>query len=285
MSERTDISRRRFLAGAAAASISAGWLARVQAAEAARLRIGSCAIGLPQAKQAGLDGVEINVGPAADTLRIADPNVRREYKQQMEQTGLTVASLMMGLLNGSPLAADPRGPAWLEQSIDAARDLGAKVILVAFFGKGDLLDKDGKVKPAEMDAVVARLRAAAPRARDAGVVLAVENLLPAAENIRMLDRIGHASVQFYYDVFNAGVTKGYDVPAELKLLKDRVVQVHFKNGPKYLEDRDEFFKKSAAALKDIGYKGWIVLETSSPSKDAVADARRNAEYARRILGA
>ncbi len=285
MSERIGISRRRFLAGAAAASISAGWLARVQAAEAARLRIGSCVIGLPQAKPAGLDGVEINVGPAADTLRIADAKVRREYKQQMEQTGLTVASLMMGLLNGSPLATDPRGPAWLEQSIDAARDLGAKVILVAFFGKGDLLDKDGKIKPADMDVVVARLRAAAPRARDAGVVLAIENLLPAAENIRMLDRIGHASVQFYYDVFNAGVTRGYDVPAELKLLKDRVVQVHFKNGPKYLDDRDEFFKKAAAALKEIGYKGWIVLETSNPSKDAVADARRNAEYARRILGA
>jgi len=39
-------------------------------------------------------------------------------------------------LNSNPLATDPRGPAWLEQSIDAAKDLGAKVILVAFSAGG-----------------------------------------------------------------------------------------------------------------------------------------------------
>ena len=61
----------------------------------------------------------------------------------MKQTGLVISSFMMGLLNSNPLASDPRGPAWLEQSIDAAKDLGAGVILVAFFGKGSLLDGDG----------------------------------------------------------------------------------------------------------------------------------------------
>ena len=38
------------------------------------------------------------VGPAADRLRIADDGVRRGYKEQMQQSGLKVASLMMGLL-------------------------------------------------------------------------------------------------------------------------------------------------------------------------------------------
>lgn len=51
----------------------------------------------------------------------------------------------VGLLNTNPLASDPRAPAWLEQSIDAARDLGAGVILVAFFGKGNLL-QDNQLK-------------------------------------------------------------------------------------------------------------------------------------------
>jgi sugar phosphate isomerase/epimerase len=201
----------------------------------------------------------------------------------MKQTGLPICSLMMGLLNSYPLASDPRGPAWLEQSIDAAKDLGARVILVAFFGKGDLLGADGKVKPADVDVVVQRLKAAAPRAKDAGVILGIENYLDAKENARILERINHDSVRLYYDVFNTGATKGYDVPAELRFLKDRVAQVHFKNGPSYLDNGQVKFEPIAAALKEIQFKGWIVLETSSPSKDAVADVKRNAEFARGLF--
>jgi hypothetical protein len=31
--------------------------------------------------------------------------------------------------------------------------------------------------------------------------------------------------------------------------------------------------------------GWIVLETSSPTKDPIADASRNGRYVRALLGA
>jgi len=277
------LTRRQFIARTALAAASAAWLTKLQAAEPSRIRIGSCSLSLTQAQKAGLAGVEVGAGSPADKLQIADEATRRRYKDEMKETGLVVSSLMMGLLNSAPLATDPRGPAWLEQSIDAAKDLGAKVILVAFFGKGDLLDKDGKVKQQDVDVVVERLKAAAPRAKDAGVTLAIENYLPATENVRILDRINHDSVKIYYDVFNTGVTKGYDVPAELRLLKQRVAQVHFKNGPKYLEDRKGYFEPIVAALKDINYGGWIVLETSAPSKDPVADARRNADFTRRLL--
>jgi sugar phosphate isomerase/epimerase len=279
-----NLSRCQFIARTTLTIAGTAWLTQLEAAQRSRLRIGSCAIGLPEAKEAGLDGVEVRVAKKPeDRLEITDPAVRANFKEQMKQTGLPIASLMMGILNSAPLASDPRGPAWLEQSIDAAKDLGAKVILVAFFGKGDLLDKDGKVKQQDVDVVVERLKAAAPHAKDAGVTLAIENYLPATENVRILDRINHDSVKVYYDVFNTGVTKGYDVPAELRLLKQRVAQVHFKNGPKYLEDRKGYFEPIVAALKDINYGGWIVLETSAPSKDPVADARRNAEFVRRLL--
>jgi len=90
-------------------------------------------------------------------------------------------------------------------------------------------------------------------------------------------------VKVYYDVFNTGVTKGYDVPAELRRLKQQVAQIHFKNGPRWLEDRQGFFEPIVAAVKQINYHGWMVLETSSPSKDPVADARRNAEFVRRLV--
>jgi sugar phosphate isomerase/epimerase len=240
-------------------------------------------VGLEQGRQAGLDGIEVRVGGAADRLEITRPEVRRRYREQIERTGVPISSLMMGLLNEYPLASDPRGPAWLEQSIDAAHDLDARVILVAFFGKGDLLGPDGRVKRADVDAVVGRIKAAAPRARDAGVVLGIENYLSAEQNARILDRIGHESVKIYYDCYNTGGTKGYDVPAEIRFLRDRIAQFHFKNGPDFLDNGKVRYEPIASAIKEIGYRGWIVLETSSPSGDAVADVRRNAEYSRRLF--
>ena len=51
----------------------------------------------------------------------------------------------------------------MEQSIDAAHDLGTRVILLAFFSNGDLLDANERVKEADVDAAVERIKAAAPR--------------------------------------------------------------------------------------------------------------------------
>ena len=194
------------------------------------LKVGGCTVGLEEGVRSGLDGVEVRVGGPADRLEISYPEVRRKYKERMAKTGLPISSLMMGLLNDCAMATDPRAPAWLEQSIDAAQDLGARVILVAFFDKGDLLGADGRVKESDVDSVIARLKAAAPRARDAGVILGIENYLNAEQNARILDRIAHDSVKIYYDCFNTGGTKGYDVPAEIRFLKDRIAQFHFKNG-------------------------------------------------------
>jgi sugar phosphate isomerase/epimerase len=146
------------------------------------------------------------------------------------------------------------------------------------------LDNKGRPKEAEIDEVVKRLKQAAPRAKEAGVVLGIENYLTGEQNARILERIGHDSVQVYYDVFNTGTTKGHDVPTDIKRLEGRIAQFHFKNGPKYLDEEPAKFEPIAAAVRQSGFRGWAVLETSSPSGDAVADARRNAEYLRKLLG-
>ena len=282
-----NITRRRFLTHTTAALAGTTLLTSVQAAPAAtaeaKIRIGTCVIDLDQARQAGLEGVEVGVGDAAERLAIADPKVRARYKEQMQQTGLPICSLMMGLFNSYPLASDPRAPAWIEQSIDAAHDLGARVILLAFFGNGDLLDANERVKEADVDAAVERIKAAAPRAKDAGVILGIENYLNGEQNARILDRINHESVQLYFDVYNTGTTKHHNVPADIRRLQGRIAQFHFKNGDKYLDAEKAKFEPIAAAIKEIGYKGWIVLETSSPSQNAVADAKRNGDYVRSLF--
>ena len=249
----------------------------------AQIKIGSCSLSLEAAKQAGLDGVQVWAGDAADELDIFKAATRAKYKAQMQATGLPLCSFMMGLLNNYPLATDPRGPAWLTQCIDAAKDLGVNNILVAFFGKGDL-QADKKVKEDDLAVVVKRLKDAAPRAKDAGVTLAVENYLSAEQNLRLLDAVNHEAVSLYYDVFNTGKTQKYDSPAEIRRLKGRISQIHYKNGPQYLDEDKPYFEAISAAVKDISYNGWIVLETSSPSKNGVADAKRNGDFVRSLFG-
>lgn len=289
-------TRRQFLK-CATASLGGGLLllplstSLLAATRKAKIRIGSCNLDLPQTKEAGLEGMELPIRDGidqpfrdgGDKLRLSDPAVRQGYKRQMQETGVVVSSLMMALLNTYPLASDPRAPGWLEQSIDAAKDLGAKFILIPFFTKGNLRQPDGTLKSEAADLVVQRIQAAAPRAKDAGVILALETTLSAKQNEEILERISSKAVKIYYDVGN--LTRiGYDVPAEIRFLKDRIASIHFKDGKSYLGEGEIKFEPIAAAIKDIGYQGWIIMETAAPSNNAVADAKRNAAYIRKLFG-
>ena len=114
-------------------------------------------------------------------------------------------------------------------------------------------------------------------------ILLLDHKLPDTTGLEILDRIGQDSVAIYYDVGNS-TRMGYDVPAEIRLLKDRIAMFHFKDGPNYLGEGVVKYEPIAAAIKDIACQGWIVMETSNPSKDGVADAKRNAAYIRKLFG-
>jgi sugar phosphate isomerase/epimerase len=276
-----DFTRRDFLARSAAGLAGAALLPDLLAAAPLKVKIGTCHASLETAKKAGIDGVQVGGGGAAEKLGIADPKTIKSHKDQMAATGLQVCSIMMSVLNSNPLAEEPRSQAWLEQCVDAAKELGAKVILVAFFGKGDL-SKGKDLKKEAVDAIIPKLKAVAPRAKDAGVILGLENTISAQQNLDIIERVGSPAVGVYYDVYNL-FHKGYDPAAEIRLLKDRICEIHFKNGGQYLGEGKIDWKAVGEALKAINYDKWIVLETSNPSKDVVADDRKNAEWIRQLL--
>ena len=177
---------------------------------------------------AGLDGVEVRVATRPRPVGNRRSGVRQRYKDQMKATGLTISSLMMGLLNSYPLASDPRGPAWLDQSIEAAKDLGAGVVLWPSLARepvGERAAQNGRRRRGRRTNQGGR-----PQGQAAGVILGIENTLSAQQNAEILDRIGHESVRIYYDVGNS-TNQGYDVAAEIRFLKDRIAIFHFKTTP------------------------------------------------------
>ena len=287
-----NLSRRQFLSVSSAAFLSAVALDSPCAFAGIKPKIGVCdwSVGgranidaLEFAKKVGISGVQVSTGSGKDDCELADAAVRQQYKDTIAKTGVVACSTAMGFLNQYPLASDPRGPKWLEQSIDITKDLDAKCILLAFFGDGDL-QKDGVLKAKEIDAVVQRIKDAVPRAEKAGVILGIENMLSAKDNLAILDRIKSDAVRIYYDIYNTNISAGYDSPAEIRMMKDRMCQVHFKNGKDFLGKGALDMLKIRDALNDINYGGWVVLETSTPTKDKEADFKTNADFVKNLFG-
>ncbi|HSW45124.1 MAG TPA: sugar phosphate isomerase/epimerase family protein [Phycisphaerae bacterium] len=288
-------SRRQCLigAGTAAAGMVFGSAMKQAMAEAASagLKVGMCDWSLKGgkpsdfdlAKRIGLNGVEVSIGYPKDNLWLRRPEVQKQYLEAAGKTGLSIPSVAMGVLNDVPLMSEPRAALWVADTIEAARSLGARCILLAFFGKGELKAENSD----DMRRVTEVLAELAPRAEKAGVILGIESYLSAEVNLKILDEVNSKAVQVYYDFFNSGVTKNHDVLKEIRLLgRDRICQVHFKEGSHLLGQSKKIdWPAVVATLKEIAYAGWVVLETSSPSKDVGTDTRANLQYVRKLFAA
>src|SRR5918997_1375787 len=184
-----------------------------------RYRVGACDWSLRKrsspesfalARELGLDGVQLDLGP--DPSAFLDPARRETFERAAREAGVEIASLALGVLNRVPYKSDPRTEAWVRDSVDVAKAMRLRVVLLAFFEQNDL--KGDAAGTAE---VVRRLRAVAPRAEAAGVILGVESWLDAREHRALIDAVGSPNVRVYYDVANAN-KMGYDVYAEIREL-------------------------------------------------------------------
>jgi len=279
------LSRRIFLQ-TGAAGLATLALARELRAAAPKIRVaargGSIGGGYEQAKIAGLDGLEIGCGGAQDTLGVATPQSIESNRKQSEASGIAVSSLSMDLLNGRPLQSDEQAPAWVEQVIGASQALGATGMLIPFFGKANLT-KNRELKQDAVDSLVGRLKDLAPKAERAKVSLGLECTLTAKQYLHILDRVGSPAVSAYYDIGNS-TFGGLDPAADIRALKGRMCLIHFKAGRDYLETGKVKMQPVADALHAIDFEGWIVLETSCPSKkDRVGDGKKNADYVRKLM--
>ncbi len=256
---------------------------------------------IPRAVEATLQGIQVSLENNQDDITLTDPAVRARYLELGRQHGIAFHSVAMGLLNTYPLATDPRAPAWLVGAIESAAAIGAGNVLMAFFGDGDLRlrDESGeftneaegtfasyRLNEEHVASVVDILKRTIPAARDAGVVLGLENTITASQNLEIIDRVGSDSLQVYYDLGNS-TGNGYDVPGELRTIGiDRLCEVHLKDWNTRLlgsEDASVDTRGAAAALREIGYDKWLVLETSGRADHFMEDTQANVTWAKQTF--
>jgi len=238
------------------------------------------------AAQAGLEGVELGVGEDYFKTKLWNAEGRRELRELSEASGVVIPSICLHTYwrfsfasNEEKTRAKARQVA--EQAAEIASELGARNLLIP------LTSAEG-VKPEEARARwVQGIGSCANVAEDSGVIYALENVgqpfaRSGAQLSSIVDEIGSPAVRAYYDPGNA-VHANLDPVVDIGVLGERISQVHMKDpGGVHLGEGRMDIPSVLRALEDVGFTGWLILETQ-PTDDPLAACRMNLEFLRKIL--
>jgi len=237
------------------------------------------------AREIGLDGIQVSVQyPTDGTPTLRDPRTQADFRRAALDNGVQICSLAIGSPGKSrlPLHTNPAAAILLVEAVEVAHNLGTNNILLPILGDSHI----DTTNASQVATFVAMMKEVARYAEKYGVVVSIEDWISAEDNIRLLDAIGSDYVAVYYDAHNiVSRAAARDIYAEPKLLGRRINQIHVKNANMLLSSRGGKldWPRMAQEFHDIGYRGWYVLETPSPTKDLVADTRANIEYVKKTF--
>jgi sugar phosphate isomerase/epimerase len=299
-----SMTRRDFVRHTAVASAGAAAIARVHAQAPAPaqtketlnpqpIRVGMTDWNLGQrgdiskvalAREIGLDGIQVSVQYPTDgkspTLR--DPKTQAAYKRAALENGVQICSLAIGNPGKSrmPMHTSPAFAILLAEAVEIAYNIGTNNILLPILGDSHI----DMANQSQVDGFVAMMKEVARYAEKYEVVVGLEDWISAQDNIRLLDAIASDFVAVYYDAHNI-VSRVPDIYVEPKMLGRRISQIHVKNANELLATPGGKmdWPRMSKEFYEIGYRGWYVLETGSPTKDIVADTRANIEYVKKTF--
>ncbi len=284
------MKRREFgysmVASAMAASVS-----RARAAtKGMNIKFGACdwtlkltadPASLDLAKKIGLDGVQVDFGsePSAEgKLPLFDEKLQETFLAKSAELGVTIPSLAMGVLNRVALKNDAAAELWMMEGVQVAQKMRTPVVLLAFFGNGDLRNDEAGVQ-----SVIEKLRKLAPKAQAAGVTYGVESWLQVPDLERILDAVNSPAIKVYYDVGNMD-KEGEDICAAIRRLgKERICEFHAKDYTDLYGKGNIDFAKVRDAIRDIAYSGWMQIEGTKLPNGVEKDVRYDLEHLRSVF--
>jgi L-ribulose-5-phosphate 3-epimerase len=231
------------------------------------------------AKKIGFDGIEYCIGGDYKTSLLWQSGGPERLKALADKDGMEISSLSPGVfasLNPVVSEAEKRaeGIEMLSYTIQVCPKVNTDLILVPMFPR-DMADW----KEETWKMLVDGFKPLAEVAEKHKVTLALETTFSAEQLLLIMDRVGSEYIKVYYDTANCA-NRGFDVPAELRQLNKKIGMIHIKDTDgKMLGEGRVDFKGAKQAMRDIGYDGYLVLET--PSGDNPKDAAaRNLAFTR-----
>jgi len=232
--------------------------------------------GLELVKKAGYDGIELWLGDVPWFQMDTSDTAVSELRRKVENAGLTVSNVSTGLHWETPLSSrDPKVRAQavriVERELETAELLGCDAVLVV----AGLVTEEVPYNEVYLRCVDAMHRLA-PVASKAKVRIGCENcnseqrfLLSPREFGTFLDDVNSPFVGLHLDVGNIHDTGFAEQWIEMR--GPRITRVHLKDpmkkrgrcgAPVYtnLFLGDNNWLAIRAALKKVGYDGWLVAE-------------------------
>jgi sugar phosphate isomerase/epimerase len=223
---------------------------------------------LDSIKDAGYDGVGIEYAVMPEVLR----NNPGKVKTLAKKAGLEVVSMALNKTT--------------TDMADVAKEMGAESGWLCLFEKDDKTATE----------VTRKLTGAFGQK---GMKVAVHpHVRSNAENLKQLDALLKVSkADICFDSAHLEALR-IDLPKFIRKYKDRIVLVHVKDlrahvDPAKIDYDKDFvdlgegvvdFKAVMKALKDIKYKGWLMVEVDFPHKESMAEsAKMNYKYLQKLL--
>ncbi len=245
-----------------------------------------------RAGRAGAEGLGLCYRTPDEALALGDAGHVREVRSLCERFGLPVLGLHLDVLCarpcliGSPLMVE-RFSELVREAIAASVELGTPDVIVPFLGCNRI------ELPKEFDVAAAAMLDLAAAAEERGVTLAVESSLPLGQLEELLAGCGSDFVKACVDTGELTACR-HDPGSMIRGLgSSAIAGVHLRDVQVASGLPPEFnvrlgrgnvnFRGVAAALQDVGYDGWVVLETP-PGDERGAILAANVEYVRLLLG-
>ncbi len=232
----------------------------------------------PHAKQFGFDWFEIPLET------IGDVDYRRAGKF-LRDHGLGVSTCAaMGPdrdLIHPDAAIRENGMNYIRQAVDATHALGATNLVGPIYSAvGRTWQQTADERARDLDLLVENLSALAAYANDQGVTLCLEPLNRfetsfinlAAQAIKVVDRVNHPGCQIMLDTFHMNIEEK-DLGAAIRQTGKRLVHFHACENDRGAPGSGHVpWHSVAAALREIGYDGPVVIESFTPQVKSIARA-------------
>jgi sugar phosphate isomerase/epimerase len=241
----------------------------------------------------GYSGLEVAPFTLAPLITEVTTERRRQLRRQASDAGLAIVGLhwLLAKTDGfsitSPdLAVRRRTGDYLGDLAYCCRDLGGE--LMVFGSPQQRRIPLGYSREQAADFAIDTFRRSLPAIEDSGVRVCLEPLAPTeadflttcADTVDLLDRIDHPSFALHLDV-KAMSSETTPIPDLIREYSGRIGHFHAndanRRGPGF---GTTDFKPILAALRDVGYAGWVSVEVFDYTPDPDTIARESIRYLR-----
>jgi D-psicose/D-tagatose/L-ribulose 3-epimerase len=277
------VTRRTFLAGAAAAFVCAAW------GRARPVMVGVCTRDVATAAKYGFDYVE----PAAAEIAAMSKDQFREFSDTVLASPLRCHAFNSFIRRPDLKVVGPEVPIsalteYLEGCLPRCRRLGASVVVWGSAGSRNV--PEGFSRKQARDQIAAFLKMAGQVARRSDVIVAIEplrrqesNILnTGAEALEMVHRVKHPNIRMIIDYFH--LREENEDPRIIEIGRREIVHLHFANpyGRVWPHDlvEDDHYAAFFGYLKKTGYSGGISIEGQGSFEK---DGKASREFFRQAL--